>query len=250
MLFLCGGMRVDPNDERPYLEVLRAAARQGLALGSLSTGSHLLARAGLLDGYRCTIHWENSAAFAQEFPDVAATDNLYEMDRNRMTCSGGTAAMDMMLRIIADRYGAELAQSVANQFHHERIRSSREEQQGGRLQQVAALPPPMRKALSIMRENLEAPRSIEDIAEESGLGARQMERLFRQHVGATPARHYLSLRVDRARELLIYTNQPIIEIAMTVGFASTSHFSTWFRRFHGQRPTEFRQGLSLASAGS
>lgn len=247
-LFICGGMRIDPQGERPYLAALRLAAHRGLAIGSLSTGSHFLARAGLLDGYRCTIHWENSAAFAEDFPNVISTGTIYEIDRNRMTCSGGTAAMDMMLRIISDRYGADLAKSVANQFHHERIRDAGEEQQGGRLQQVNALPQVMQKAVRLMQGNLENPQSVESIAAEIKLSPRQMERQFRRHLGTTPARYYLSLRIDRARELLLYTSQPIIEIAVTVGFGSTSHFSNWFRRFHGQRPTELRERARVARA--
>ncbi len=240
-IFICGGMRIDPQSERPYLAALRLAARRGLAIGSLSTGSHFLARAGLLDGYRCTIHWENSAAFAEDFPNVLPTGKIYEIDRNRMTCSGGTAAMDMMLRIISDRFGADLAKGVANQFHHERIRDAGEEQQGGRQQQVDALPVVLQKAVSLMQRNLENPKSVEEVGAEVKLSSRQLERLFSRHLGMTPARYYLSLRIDRARELLLYTEQPVIDIAVAVGFASTSHFSNWFQRFHGQRPSEMRE---------
>lgn len=240
-IFICGGMRIDPQAERPYLAALRLAAHRGLAIGSLSTGSHFLARAGLLDGYRCTIHWENSAAFAEDFPNVNSTGKIYEIDRNRLTCSGGTAAMDMMLRIISDRYGADLAKSVANQFHHERIRDAAEDQQGGRLQQVNSLPEVLQKAVRLMQSNLENTQSVEAIAVQVKLSPRQIERQFRRYLGITPARYYLSLRIERARELLLYTNQPIIDIAVMVGFGSTSHFSNWFKRFYGQRPTELRE---------
>lgn len=246
VLFLCGGLRVNPIHERPYLAALRQAARWGLAIGSLATGSHLLARAGLLDGYRCTIHWENAAAFEEAFPDLLMTGKIYEIDRNRLTCSGGTAAMDMMLRIIADRHGPELARSVANQFHHERIRDSSEAQQGGRLQQINSLPSSLQKVIQKMQRTLEAPESVEELAAHVTLSPRQLERQFRRHLATTPVRYYLSLRVDRARELLIYTNQPIIEIAIMTGFASTSHFSRWFKQIYGQRPTELREKIRLS----
>lgn len=245
-LFMCGGVKMVQVRERPHLSVLRQAAHRGIAIGSLSTGSHLLAKAGLLDGHRCTIHWENSAAFEEAFPDLFVTGKIYEIDRNRLTCSGGTAAMDMMLRIISDRYGADLARSVANQFHHERIRDAGEEQQGGRLQQVNSLPQPLQKVIQRMQNHLESPLSIEDLAEHVKLSPRQLERQFRRHLGSTPARYYLSLRLDRARELLIYTNQPIVDIAVMVGFVSTSHFSKWFKKIHGQRPTELREKVRMS----
>lgn len=240
MIFVCGGMWIDPSKERPYIAALRLAAHRGLAIGALSTGTHFLARAGLLDGYRCTIHWENSAALAEDFPSIAVTSKIYEIDRDRLTCSGGTAAMDMMLRIVADRYGTELANGVANQFHHPRIREQGEEQQGARAHQVNALPRPLGKAIGLMQKHLEVPLELKSIASQVMLSPRQMERYFQRFLGTTPKRYYLTLRVDRARELLIYTNQSVIEIALAVGFCSTSHFSRWFRQIHKIPPTLFR----------
>ncbi|MFT3688271.1 GlxA family transcriptional regulator [Paenirhodobacter sp.] len=239
-MFVCGGVRVSPAREKPYLQALRRAAHRGIAIGALSTASYLLARAGLLDGYRCTIHWENRIAFEEDFPDVIATGTLFEIDRNRLTCSGGTAAMDMMLRIISERYGPDLARSVANQFHHERIRESAENQQGGRLQQIGALPLPVQKVIRLMQIHMETPLRIEELADRAGLSSRQLERQFQVHLGMNPSRYYISLRVDHARELLLYTEQPVIDIAIAAGFASTSHFSRWFREFHHLRPTELR----------
>ncbi|RJE89447.1 GlxA family transcriptional regulator [Paracoccus onubensis] len=244
-IFLCGGFRVNPVDERPYLAAMRKAARGGLAIGALSTASHLLARAGLLDGYRCTIHWENRAAFEEDFPHLSPTGTLYEIDRNRLTCSGGTAAMDLMLRIISDRHGADLAQSVANQFHHERIRAANEDQQGGKLQRMNALPQPLQNVIRQMQGNLETPLQIDVLAEASGLSARQLERLFRFYLGMTPVRYYLSLRVERAREMLLYTEQSIMDIAIATGFASTSHFSKWFKEFNSITPTKLRMRSRL-----
>lgn len=240
-LFVCGGMRIAPTDEKRYLALLRLAARRGIAVGSLSTGSHLVAKAGLLDGYRCTIHWENGAAFEEGFPKVIATGKIYEIDRDRLTCSGGTAAMDMMLHIIADRHDPDLAQRVANQFHHERIRDANDEQRGGRLRRVGSLPASLQRTIQTMQRDLENPASVGDLAEAAGLSPRQLERLFHRHLGMTPARYYLALRVDRARELLIYTNQPILDIAVAVGFASTSHLAQWFKRLYGVRPRELRE---------
>ncbi|MDK3020191.1 GlxA family transcriptional regulator [Pseudodonghicola flavimaris] len=244
-VILCGGGRVPPELERPYLAVLRRAARRGLAVGSLSTATHLLARAGLLDGYRCTIHWENRSAFEEDFPEIEISSALYEIDRSRLTCSGGTASMDMMLHIISDRDSVDLARAVANQFHHERIRASSEDQQGGRLQQIGALPQPMQRVIRAMQENMETPLGVEDLARIAGLSARQLERQFGAHLDISPARFYLSLRLERARELLIYTDQPVINIAVAVGFTSASHLSKRFREFFQMRPTDVRKRAQL-----
>jgi len=241
IVFVCGGLRVQPPQERQHVAVLRRAARRGAVLGALSTGSYLLAHAGLLTGYRCTIHWENRPAFMEEFPELVCTDRLYEIDRNRLTCSGGTAAMDLMLRLVADQHGADLARRVANQFHHQRIRGMEDEQRGGRLDHAAGLPPALDEALRAMAERIEEPLSIPALAALAGISARQLERLFLRYARVSPTRYYLSLRVDRARELLTYSDLPLLEVSVASGFTSTSHFAQWFRRFHGMRPSELRE---------
>jgi transcriptional regulator GlxA family with amidase domain len=233
-------LRIQAGDERRYLSTLRTAARRGIAVGSLSTGTYLLARAGLLTGYRCTIHWENRSAFQEDFPALDCTNKIYEIDRDRLTCSGGTAAMDMMLHLIARQHGPALAAGVANQFHHERIRDEQEEQRGGRLEGLIQLPARVRQAVLLMQKQIENPLSLADIARRVGLSPRQLERLFMRGTGVTPLRFYMQLRIDRARELLLYSDRPIIEVAVAVGFASTSHFATWYKRIHGTRPSDMR----------
>jgi transcriptional regulator GlxA family with amidase domain len=239
-LFVCGGLRIKSTDQRKYLALLRSAARRRIAVGSLSTGTYLLARAGLLDGYRCTIHWENRAAFKEDFPSLDCTSKIYEIDRDRLTCSGGTAAMDMMLHIIADAHGVDLARAVANQFHHERIRDAQDDQRGGRLDSLLALPPKLRSALKLMQQQIEEPLALPTVAKRIGLSARQLERLFLRHFRTTPLRYYMQLRIERARELLLYSDRPILEIAVSAGFSSVSHFSAWYRRVFGMRPSELR----------
>ncbi|HEX7390851.1 MAG TPA: GlxA family transcriptional regulator [Acidiphilium sp.] len=240
-LFVCGGLRITPQMERAHIAALRRAGRLGIVMGSLSTATYLLARAGLLNGYRCTIHWENRPAFMEEFPDIECTDRLYEIDRERMTCSGGIAAMDLMLHLIAVRHGGQLAQSVANQFHHDRIRDSDDEQRGGWASNLTSLPASLRRVVEAMTENLETPLPIRTLAGIASVSPRQLERIFMRYTGKTPARYYLGLRVARGRELLIYSDWQILEIAVASGFASTSLFSQWFRRFYHMAPSEMRR---------
>ncbi len=247
--FVCGGLRIQLPDERRYLAILRQAVRRSIDVGSLSTGTYLLARAGLLSGYRCTIHWENRPAFQEEFPEVNCTGKIYEIDRDRLTCSGGTAAMDMMLHLIADRHGVELSRGVANQFHHEHIRDEREDQRGGRRESLAHLPPKLRTAIEIMGRQIEEPLPLPTIARRAKVSPRQLERLFLTYVKATPLRYYMQLRIDHARELLLYSDRPIIEIAVSVGFTSTSHFAGWYRRIYGVRPSEVRTRSRRVFAG-
>jgi transcriptional regulator GlxA family with amidase domain len=239
-LFVCGGLRFRSSDARRFLAVLRRAARIGMSVGSLSTGTYLLARAGLLDGYRCTIHWENRPAFQEDFPDLSCTSKIYEIDRDRLTCSGGTAAMDLMLHLIAERHGAALAQQVANQFHHERIRDEGDDQRGGRLTMTARLPGKLRTAIGLMQREIENPVPLSKVAAQVGLSSRQLERLFLRHLQMTPLRFYMQLRVERARELLLYSDRPVLEVAVAAGFASTSHFASWYKRVFGMKPSEVR----------
>lgn len=246
-LFVCGGLRIQlEEEERRYLALLREARRRGLRIGSLSTGTYLLARAGLLDGYRCTIHWENRAAFRETFAHLECTTKIYEIDRDRLTCSGGTAAMDLVLHLIEDAHGSELAQRVANQFHHERIRSHVDDQRGGRIESLNCLPGNLRTAVEIMHARIEEPLPVPDIAMQVGLSARQLERLFLAHVGRSPLRYYMELRLDRARELLLYSDLQVIEIAVQVGFTSTSHLASWYSRVYGMRPSDARTRKPLA----
>jgi transcriptional regulator GlxA family with amidase domain len=249
-LFACGGLRIPKVHEKRYVAYLRLAAHRGISIGALSTGTYLLARAGLLAGYRCTIHWENQPAFREDFPKLNCTNKIYEIDRDRLTCSGGTAAIDMMLHVIAADHGRGLAHAVANQFHHERIRDERDDQHGGEQEVFAHLPGSVRYAIEHMQRRLEDPIPLADIARRVGIGVRQLERLFMRHTGMTPLRYYLRLRIERARELLIYTDRRIIDIAVASGFTSTSHFATWYRRVFGTAPSDVRRRAAPAGPAS
>lgn len=239
-LFVCGGLRLAEEHEPAFTTALRKAARTDAVIGSLSTGSYLLARAGLLEGYKCTIHWENLPAFTEMFPTLMCSGKLFEVDRDRMTCSGGIAAMDMMLHLIKMQHGSDLAIRVANQFHHERMRDAEDSQRGWRDQNHASLPRGIRRAIELMRANVETPLAIAEIGPAIGLTARQMERLFLRHLEATPARYYVQLRLERAHELLIYSSVPVADVAAATGFASPSHLARWIRREYGISPTELR----------
>ena len=240
-LFVCAGLDTDPANRARLNAALARAARAGLVLGSLSSGAFILARAGLLDGYRCTVHWEFRPAFEEAFPDIDCAGGLYAIDRDRWTGAGGITGLDMMLHLIERDHGPAVSRSVGNQFQVDRIRNSGVDQRPGALERLDTLPAPMQTAITLMTGHIEQPLAMAEIAELSGLNIRRMERLFRAHLHTAPARFYRRLRLERARDLLLHTNLSTLEIGVLTGFSSSSHFAMAYARAFGTRPSEVRR---------
>jgi transcriptional regulator GlxA family with amidase domain len=243
-IVVCSGLGAEHVRDQQLFAWLRRAARTGATIGAVCTGAYLLARAGLLDGQRCSIHWENLPAFREDFPDIEVQDDLFEVSANRLTCSGGTAALDMMLHLIAEEHGPELATKVSEQCIVDRIRSSFDHQRMPYRVRHGIHHPKLISAIELMEANLEEPLDQDELARYVGLSRRQLERLFGKHLGRTPAQYYLELRLERARHLLYQTTMPIMDVAFACGFVSASHFSTCYRQMYGKTPrTErFRTG--------
>jgi len=237
---VCGGQGVHRAVDRGFISWLRRMDRSGADIGAICTGSYLLARAGLLDGYHCTIHWEQLAGFAEEFPDIEVTTELFEIDRQRFTCAGGTAGIDMMLNVIAMQHGHELAARVADQFMHERIRDRHDHQRISLPARLGVRHPKLLSVIELMEQHLEEPLSRAELAAKAGLSTRQLERLFRKYLHRSPARYYLELRLNKARLLLVQTNMSVIDVALACGFVSASHFSKCYRDFFGRTPRKER----------
>lgn len=240
VVVVCGGNDPSIVGDRRLLAWLRTQSRRGKDIGSLCTGSLVLAKAGLLDGYRCTIHWENLAGFVEAYPDIEVTTELFEIDRKRFTCAGGTAVIDLMLNLIGRQHGHELAAKVADQFMHERIRDSHDHQRISLPQRLGVRHPKLLSIIALMEDNLEEPMSRASLAAHAKLSARQLERLFRKYLNRSPARYYLELRLNRARLLLLQTDMSIIDVALACGFVSASHFSKCYRDFFGHTPRRER----------
>lgn len=239
-LVVVTGFEPERYATKDVLGWLRRLDRQGCRMGAVSTGSHILARAGLLDGYRCTIHWENLASFCEAFPNVIATEEVYEIDRTRFTASGGTAALDMMLGLIGLRHGRPLATGVAEQFIHERIRDNRDHQRMALRRRLGVPHAKLLAAVELMEQHLEEPLTRADLAKRAGLSTRQLERLFGKYLNRTPTRYYLELRLARARALLMQTSMPVLDVALACGFVSASHFSKCYRERFNRTPREDR----------
>lgn len=241
ILFVCAGYKLNIERQSHLLAKLRERARRGGALGALSIGSYLLGKAGLLNGYNCTIHWENRASFQEDHPKTNCTGRVFEVDRDRYTSAGGTTSIDLMLHIIGEDFGASVANEVANQFHHERIRTNADRQRIGPERDLGGKSAKLQKAVEIMAEHLEYPLSALEIAKRVELSLRQVERLFLRHLSCTPGRYYMSVRLERARELLRHTNAPILDVALATGFTSHSYFAQSYRGHFGCSPSEERR---------
>jgi len=241
-VFVCSGLNVKNYVDKPLLNKLRRMASHGMEMGAVCTGAYVLARAGLLDGHQCTLHWENMTAFREEFPELDVTTELYEIDNTRATCAGGTAAMDMMLTLISLQAGYEIANKVSDQLIHHRIREGQEDQRMDLRNRIGVAHPKLIEAIASMEANLEEPMNCTDLAKQVGLSTRQLERLFRKYLNYVPTKYYLELRLSRARYLLLQSSLPILDVALASGFVSASHFSKCYRERYKCTPSEERGG--------
>lgn len=240
MVLVSSGIYVEEFHNKSVNAWLREAYNRGAALGSLCTGAYVLAQAGLLNGRRCAIHWENLPGFAETFPQVEVYADLYEVDNNIYTCAGGTASLDMMLGLIGQDFGDDLVKRVCEQSLTDRVRSPSDRQ---RLPLRARLGAQNAKVLSIielMERNLAEPLSPVLLAKHAGMSRRQVERLFQQELGYSPARYYLEIRLERARYLLKQSAMPVVAVAVACGFVSASHFSKCYRVIYSRSPQEER----------
>ena len=236
LVFVCSGIDVQSNTSQATLNIVRRLDRQGAIVGAICTSTYILATAGLLSNTRCTIHWENIDGLAEEFPHLEITNELFEINNNRITCSGGTASLDMMLYLISQIHGQMIAAQVSDQFIHDRIRDPSDRQRMELRSRLGVSHPKLLTVVNMMEENLEEPMSQTMLAKEAALSTRQLERLFRKYLNTTPTRYYLNLRLARARQLLRQTSLSILSVALACGFVSASHFSKCYRETYGKTP--------------
>lgn len=227
-------------DHRLFTSLLSRLASRVPTVGGVQGGVWWLARAGLLDGYRVSMHWQDAPQFCEQFPGTIVTQQLFEVDRNRVTTCGGTATIDLMLHLIRHQHGEALATRVAELLCLERVRRADEKQRVPQAARLGAAQPKLTEALQLMEANIEEPLTTDEIAELIELSRRQLERLFKQHLDTLPARYYLELRLNRARHLLQRTAKSIVQIGLSCGFSSGPHFSTAYRAHFGITPREER----------
>ena len=235
-LLLCGGTQIQESTTKKLIGWLRREARRGLVIGGLCTAAYPMAKAGLLDGKKATIHWENQDSFAEEFLEVELTKTVFVCDSNRYTTAGGTSSIDLMLKIIADEHGEELANAVADQMIYSSIRTDQDTQRLSVPTRIGVRHPKLSKVIQMMEINIEEPISPSILARDVGMSTRQLERLFRRYLDRSPKRYYMELRLQKARNLLMQTDMSVINVALACGFASPSHFSKCYRAHYDTTP--------------
>ena len=233
---LCGGANVQEATTTRLLNWIRREARRGVVIAALCTASYVMARAGLLDGKRATIHWENQDSFTEEFEDVELTKSVFVVDGNRMTTAGGTSSIDLMLKIIANDLGEDVASMVADQQIYSSIRTDQDQQRLSIPTRIGVRHPKLSRVIQMMEQNVEEPISPSLLAKEVGMSTRQLERLFRRYLNRSPKRYYMEIRLQKARNLLMQTDMSVINVALACGFASPSHFSKCYRAHYDTTP--------------
>ena len=243
ILMVCGGYSVKKYCNKLLTDGLRKIAKRKIPIGGIDTGTYVLAVAGLLDGYRCTIHWENLSSLREEFPRLEITSSLFVIDRDRYTCSGGISSIDLMLNLIASIHGHQLVQEISEQFTCDRVRTEKDAQRAPLKYLIGASQPRLVDAVTLMESNIEEPLTLDEVADYVGISRRQLERLFNRYLHCAPSRYYLELRLSRARLLLLQTSIAVIDVAISCGFSTAPHFSKCYSDLYGKPPSAERRAL-------
>ncbi|WP_322021610.1 MULTISPECIES: GlxA family transcriptional regulator [unclassified Burkholderia] len=241
VLFVCGGWDVRDAVDGQVMTLLRSLAQRGVALGALCTGAYALIASNLLDGYRCAIHWEVLSELHSEFPNVHFVDELFAVDRDRITCTGGTAPLDMMLHLITQDQGKVMARHICEQFSVDCAREVSDPQPIPVASRVGFSRQELIETVRLMEANIDEPLTVPDLARLVGVSMRHLQRVFRESLNTTPYEYYIGIRLRAARKLIRYSNLPIASVTKKCGFQSTTHFSRAFRSFFGHAPSHERR---------
>ena len=240
-VFILGSWGTEHYHNKKLTAWLRKRARAGERICGVELGSYIVARAGLLDGKLATIHWSWLNGFKENFDRVEVEESLFTLDRKVMTCSGGLAGVDLMLRLIEEINGSSFSGEIADQMLHHPIRSATSPQRGTMGRSTETMRPLLREAMTLIENNIEEPLTVPKIANLLGVSQRQLERQFKKNVGCTVVQFGLLKRLQNARLLLISTDMSIRQIATASGFNTMSHFAFSFGKFFGRRPSDYRE---------
>lgn len=235
-IIICvGGLSAGEYVDPAFDSWIRRSAAAGATIGAIGSAVHTIARAGLLGNHRSAVHPEYLAGFKESYPDLPANRNLYSIDEKRFTCAGGSAVLDMMITLITRWYGKPIASQVANKMLHSDIRPP-DVTSVDLSTAKGHVPRRLRVLVQLMESNIEFPLSISELADQSGVSPRQVQRLFHDYLGVVPITHYREIRLGHARRLLRQTDLSITEIAFASGFANSSHFTRCFKEHFGLTP--------------
>ena len=228
-LLFCGGENIKKNITKTLINWIRKESRKQIYIGSICTGTYILAKAGIINDVSSTIHWENRESIKEEFEYLNITDSIFTIDKKRFSAAGGTASIDLMLNIISQDHGVNFAKKIADQVLHDSIRTEFDKQLPFIPNRIGVRNPRILNAIQIMEINIEEPLKPSDIAIELGISLRQLERLFQRFFKLSPKNYYMKIRLQKARHLLLQTEMNVLQIAMATGFTSSSHFSKCYK---------------------
>ena len=240
-IVVCSGGDADRLEAAEPLSWIRKSLRKGGNVGSVADGAFYLGRAGLLDGFSCTLHWQSQPAFVEAFPHLKLERAIYVIDRTRFTSAGGIGAFDMMLDLIARQHGDDLARGVAEWFVHDRIRASSDRERLHLRLRTGIRDDLVLDAVAQLEADHEGPVSIAVVARRLGVAIERLERAFRAELGLLPAQYYKRLKLQRARDLLEHSAMSVREIGLASGYASFSAFVRAFRTIYGKTPRQMRK---------
>lgn len=248
VVFLLGSWGAEDYAGRALLAWLRRQSREGARLCAVELGAYPMARAGLLTGRQVAMHWSWAPGFQERHPDIKVTEQLFTTGDGILTCAGGTAGIDLMLRLIAEMHGEGMAGEVADQMLHQPIRPPTAPQRRSLGQGTDQFAPILRRAIALIEANIADPLPVPDLADLLGLSQRQLERQFHRGLGCSVVQFGTLVRLQHARVLLIATKLSVREIATATGFNSLSHFASAFRKCFDRRPSDYRQGWAPSEA--
>jgi transcriptional regulator GlxA family with amidase domain len=239
IVLVCSGVEPEGKASQALGDWLRSLWRRGRTVGGLCTGAYALAQAGILKGHRFTMHWDNIDAFAENHPNLAPARQVFCIDDRVMTCAGGVAAADLMLKLINDRFGPALGQEVMNMCLLTQRRDEADLQTTSLAARLGTRHNKLLQAAGYLEAHIEEEFDLDACAAHLALSRRQIERLFNRYLGITPVRYMNNLRLARGRSLLAETDMKVTDVAVACGYASASHFSKSFRKKYGSSPYRF-----------
>lgn len=242
LIFVVAGGDPSKFTDRKVFDWLRARARMGVTLGGISGGPVILAAAGLMEGRRMTVHWEHAPALQEISPTLLVERSLYVVDRDRITCAGGIAPLDLMNMLISLQHGADFAQKVSDWFLQTQIRPAENPQRADNIARYGVTNRPVVDAISAMEAHIADPLTLSEIAKIAGVSERQLNRLFKTKMGQSTQAFYRQIRLETAKGLLNNSSLSVTEIALITGFSDTAHFSRSFQEAYGQSPSSLRAG--------
>lgn len=243
-LILVSGINVQNHVTPDVVRYLRTERARGTSIGAICSGAYILAEAGFLKDRKAAVHWEYHDIFAERFPSVNLTRSVFVADETFVTASGGAAVADLMLHIIARDHGKDLAAAVADQMVYNAVREGSATQKVSIRSRYGLRNSRIGEAIRMIEEHIETPLSSAELARRLGISTRQLERMFERYMNTSPRKYIMDLRLHRARNLIVQSDQALTEIAMACGFTSTSHFSKVYRDHFGNTPGSQRSTLN------